>query len=698
MQKLLAHNHTHSLGSDFLFDDGSQDSQLVFPLKLSTAYTHGVDRVASQSPSATSSAAIPAVSAVAAPAAAPAGPSLADEVAYISGVTSTGTVASISFQTWNGDGGDPDATTPDMVATYNSTMSNASKWAPGGPGAGPSAIGSAGGTQYFYFDPASNFTAAQQAALASGLAMWSAVANIQFVQITAAQAAANPSLASLDFQSNTGGGTFESSGSATPVAIGSTLLNNQGAGTYLTVTLGAGGFDIGNFNNGGSGVGVILHEEGHFLGLGHSGPYNGSNNPATQQFSAYDSHEYSLMSYISANAPTAEYAASNPNPGATNYGDSTTWMPLDILAAQALYGVATTGPLSGGQVFGYHDNVSGLVDGVGIHDYFDFSAITTPVVTLYDTGTGNTLDLSGDASTETIDLRPGDYSSFAGDTDNLAIAYNTAIDTFDGGTAGTNVTVNGDADAINDSGTGNVVDFAGAYASYAVAATGGGANVVVTSTATGIADTLSDVQTLVFSDQTVQTSAIACYCPGTLILTDRGEVPVQNLVIGDHVITSSGLSEPVRWIGRRSYAGRFLAANPQLQPVRLHAGALGPGLPRRDLLVSPKHAMFLGGVLVPAECLVDGRTIVRERGTALVEYVHIELSNHDIIFAEGAPSETFVDDDSRAMFHNAHEYAALYPDASSLGHQCAPRVVDGYALHALRQSLAHLAQGIAEAA
>ena len=209
----------------------------------------------------------------------PVSPSLDDEVSYISGVTSTGTVAAVSSQTWNGDG--PDSNNPDTIATYNSTTSHASKWAPGGTGAAPSAIGSAGGTQYYYFDPTSNFTAAQQTALSSGLKMWSAVANIQFVQITAAQAAANPSLASLDFQSNVGGGTYESSGTQASEAIGSTQIGNQGAGTFLTVDIGPNGFDVGNFNDGGSGVGVILHEEGHFMGLGHSGPYNGAVDFAT---------------------------------------------------------------------------------------------------------------------------------------------------------------------------------------------------------------------------------------------------------------------------------------------------------------------------------------------------------------------------------------------------------------------------------
>ena len=149
----------------------------------------------------------------------------------------------------------------------------------------------------------------------------------------------------------------------------------------------------------------------------------------------------------------------------------------------------------------------------------------------------------------------------------------------------------------------------------------------------------------------VSTAEVACCCAGTLIQTDRGEVPVESLVVGDRILTVAGGAEPVRWIGRRSYAGRFLAGQGHLMPILFRAGSLGEGLPRRDLRVSPSHAMFLDGVLVPAQCLVNGMTIRQERDCKRVEYFHVELAAHDVIFAEGAPSESFVDDDSRGMFH-----------------------------------------------
>jgi hypothetical protein len=180
----------------------------------------------------------------------------------------------------------------------------------------------------------------------------------------------------------------------------------------------------------------------------------------------------------------------------------------------------------------------------------------------------------------------------------------------------------------------------------------------------------------------------ACYCRGTLITTVRGDVPVEDIAIGDLVVTASGAARPVRWVGRRSYGGRFLAGQPHILPVRIAAGSLGGGLPRRDLLVSPCHAMLLDGVLVPAGCLVNATSIRVERGLDRVDYVHIELETHDVILAEGAPSETFVDDDSRGVFHNAAEHARLYPDhAVQPALYCAPRQEDGFAVQAIRDRL-----------
>ena len=180
--------------------------------------------------------------------------------------------------------------------------------------------------------------------------------------------------------------------------------------------------------------------------------------------------------------------------------------------------------------------------------------------------------------------------------------------------------------------------------------------------------------------------SVACYVAGTRIATPGGERPVESLCIGDPVLTADGRVEPVRWLGRRSYAGRLLAGRRHLLPIRFTAGSLGDGLPRRDLLVSPAHAMLLDGMLIPAEALVNGLSITRVATMERVDYIHVELNQHDAILAEGAPSETFLDDDSRNLFHNAHEHAALYPhETYATPCWCAPRVTHGHALEQVRQ-------------
>jgi hypothetical protein len=181
-----------------------------------------------------------------------------------------------------------------------------------------------------------------------------------------------------------------------------------------------------------------------------------------------------------------------------------------------------------------------------------------------------------------------------------------------------------------------------------------------------------------------------CYCTGTRILTDHGEVAVEVLAIGDIVITASGARRPIRWIGTRSYTGRFANTNPAVLPVCVRAGALADGIPARDLWVSPDHALYLDDVLIPAEQLVNGATILKAERVESVTYWHVELDSHDVLVAEGAAAESFVDDGGRAIFHNAASFRALYPREaawSPAAVYCAPRVTDGYVLEAVRRRL-----------
>jgi Hint domain len=188
-------------------------------------------------------------------------------------------------------------------------------------------------------------------------------------------------------------------------------------------------------------------------------------------------------------------------------------------------------------------------------------------------------------------------------------------------------------------------------------------------------------------------STTPCYRRGTRILAERGEVPIESLKIGDRVMTSSGITRPIRWIGRRSYSGDAAWGDREVLPIRIGAGALGDGLPRRDLWVSPEHALFIEDMLIPASLLVNGASIVQEDAVDEVTYLHLEFDSHAVIYAEGAAAESFVDDESRAMFDNAAEYARLYPRAvREPAHFCAPRTEEGEALEAVRRQLAARAE------
>jgi len=182
---------------------------------------------------------------------------------------------------------------------------------------------------------------------------------------------------------------------------------------------------------------------------------------------------------------------------------------------------------------------------------------------------------------------------------------------------------------------------------------------------------------------------VACFLRGTRIRTEHGETAIENLRIGDRVTTLSGVARPIRWIGRRSYPGWSTRGNLDVQPVLVRAGAMGEMLPTRDLWVSPGHALYLDGMLISARDLVNGDSIVQEESVEEIAYFHLEFDTHAVIFAEGAPSESFVDEETREIFDNAAEFHERYPDAPSQPvRYCAPRLGEGPELEAVRRRLA----------
>jgi hypothetical protein len=182
----------------------------------------------------------------------------------------------------------------------------------------------------------------------------------------------------------------------------------------------------------------------------------------------------------------------------------------------------------------------------------------------------------------------------------------------------------------------------------------------------------------------------ACFTHGTRILTGAGERTVESLRIGDAVMTRAGAAQPIRWIGRRSYTRAFCTDNTDLLPVVFRAGSLGNDTPTRNLRVSPDHAIYIDGMLIAARDLVNGTSIFQEdEVTEDLTYVHLEFDSHEVIYAEGATVESFVDDDSRDKFDNVAEFALLYPRAERRwAPLCAPRIDGGWELEAVRANLA----------
>ncbi len=184
-----------------------------------------------------------------------------------------------------------------------------------------------------------------------------------------------------------------------------------------------------------------------------------------------------------------------------------------------------------------------------------------------------------------------------------------------------------------------------------------------------------------------QITEVTCYARGTRIATARGEVAVEELQIGNEVKTLHAGMQKIKWIGMRGYAAPF-ANHAKVLPICLRAGALGEGVPSRDLYVSPGHAICIDGALVHAARLVNGVSIIQVPCVDEVIYYHIELENHEVIFAENCPAESFMGEYFRPQFHNAASFKALYPQGCAPEHMCLPRLDSGFLFDAIWRRIA----------
>jgi hypothetical protein len=153
-----------------------------------------------------------------------------------------------------------------------------------------------------------------------------------------------------------------------------------------------------------------------------------------------------------------------------------------------------------------------------------------------------------------------------------------------------------------------------------------------------------------------------CYVRGTRIRTDRGDAAIEDLVIGDLVVTLSGEKKPVKWLGHR-FIDCSRHPDPQSSwPIRVSANAFAENVPSRDLWLSPGHGVWVDDVLITISEMQNGASVTQQERSS-VEYWHVELNEHDVVFAENLAAETY-GGWMRSFFANGGTVVEAHPDMS----------------------------------
>jgi len=180
---------------------------------------------------------------------------------------------------------------------------------------------------------------------------------------------------------------------------------------------------------------------------------------------------------------------------------------------------------------------------------------------------------------------------------------------------------------------------------------------------------------------------VACFLSGTRIETEAGEIAVEDLAVGDSVVTleiaghtagpaGERVLRPVRWLGhsRIDLGGLDEHAARQAAPVRVCAHAFAQDVPARDLLITPEHCILVDGGLIPARMLVNGASIVRDYSVRHYTVHHIECDRHAILLSDGLTTESYLDTGNRASFAASAKavHDAAQGSATWASHAAAP--------------------------
>jgi Ca2+-binding RTX toxin-like protein len=248
-------------------------------------------------------------------------------------------------------------------------------------------------------------------------------------------------------------------------------------------------------------------------------------------------------------------------------------------------------------------------------------------------GAGND-DLEGGLGNDTIDGGEGTDLIYGGaGVDDLSGGFGS--DTFLGGNGGDVVTGGEDADNADI----DVLDLTGSNVQRIDYVDGDPEAGTVT---------FQDGSTMTFSEIE---NVIPCFTPGTLIATPKGERLVEELQVGDRIITRDNGIQEIAWLGHKPMSGAQLVQNPHLQPVLIKRGALGHGLPERDMMVSPNHRVLVSSdktqlYFEENEVLAAAKHMVGAEGIHTVNvlrttYVHFMFERHEVVLSNGAWTESF---------------------------------------------------------
>jgi T5SS/PEP-CTERM-associated repeat protein len=247
----------------------------------------------------------------------------------------------------------------------------------------------------------------------------------------------------------------------------------------------------------------------------------------------------------------------------------------------------------------------------------------------------------------------------------------------------------GDHGTIVGFGAGNTIDIMGLVYSDAVFTQGGTDSAgTLTLSGDGFSPLSLAVEGTYSPDSFLATPGAAdtivtllCFVAGTMIATETGEVKVEDLRIGDRVRCLMRGTAPVAWIG----TGRALVTRGRRNaatPVIVRRGALADSVPHRDLRITKGHALYIDGVLIPVEFLINHRSILWDDHAQEVTVYHVELDSHDVLLADGAAAESYRDDGNRWLFRNANPRWDSPPQPP-----CAPVLTGGPVVDAIWRRL-----------